>query len=134
MRDREKIREEVWGGSKLASRVEKIRKIYDDFEWLDLKKEEHIERIDGRLNQNSLVGMTVERIGSGEIQPVQGITLWWGVQSIVPRIIWRGKAVRAGSMDVAGYFTGQEFAKGTSVGLGQVMELYGNFKRWELVS
>jgi hypothetical protein len=133
MRDREKIREEVWGGSKLASRVEKIKKIYDEFEWLDLKKEEHIQRIDERLNQNALVGMTVERISTGEIYPVLGITLWWGVQSLVPRIIWRGKAVTAGSMGVAGYFTGQEYAKGTSVGLGQVMELYGNFKRWGVV-
>jgi hypothetical protein len=133
MRDREKIREEVRGGSKLASRVEKIKKIYDEFEWLDLKKEEHIQRIDERLNQNALVGMTVERISTGEIYPVLGITLWWGVQSLVPRIIWRGKAVTAGSMGVAGYFTGQEYAKGTSVGLGQVMELYGNFKRWGVV-
>jgi hypothetical protein len=133
MRERTAIREEVWGGSKLEKRIESMRKIYDDFEWLNLKNEEHIQRIDERLNQNALVGMTVDRISTGEIYPVRGITLWWGVQSIVPRIIWRGKAVRAGSMDVAGYFTGQEFAKGTSVGLGQVMELYGNFKRWGVV-
>jgi hypothetical protein len=133
MREREQIREEVWGGSKLEKRIERIKKIYDDFEWLDLKKEEHIERIDGRLNQNALVGMTVGRIQNNEIQPVQGVTLWWGLQSLVPRIIWRGKTVRAGSMDVASYFTGQEYAKGTSVGLGQVMELYGNFKRWGVV-
>ena len=44
--------------------------------------------------------------------------------------LWRGKTVQAGSMNVAGYFTGEEYAKGTSVGLGQVMELYGNYKRW----
>jgi hypothetical protein len=133
MRERTAIREEVWGGSKLEKRIESMRKIYDDFEWLDLKKEEHIQRIDERLNQNALVGMTVDRISTGEIYPVQGITLWWGVQSLVPRIIWRGKTVTAGSMNVAGYFTGQEYAKGTSVGLGQVMELYGNFKRWGVV-
>ena len=133
MRERGEIREEVWGGSKLEKRVEKIRKIYDDFEWLDLKKEEHIQRIDERLNQNSLVGMTVDRIERNEIGPVRGVTLWWGVQSLVPRILWRGKTVVAGSMNVAGYFTGQEYAKGTSVGLGQVMELYGNFKRWGVV-
>ena len=133
MRDREKIRDEVWGGSKLEKRIEKIRKIYDEFEWLDLRKEEHIQRIDERLNQNSLVGMTVDRIDSGAIYPVEGITLWWGVQSLVPRILWRGKTVRAGSMDVASYFTGQEYAKGTSVGLGQIMELYGNYKRYGVV-
>jgi len=129
MRERTEIREEVWGGSKMEKRVEKIQKIYDNFEWLDLKKEEHIQRIDERLNQNSLVGMTVDRIERGDIYPVNGITLWWGVQSIVPRILWRGKTVVAGSMNVAGYFTGQEYAKGTSVGLGQIMELYGNYKR-----
>ena len=113
----------------MEKRVEKIQKIYDNFEWLDLKKEEHIQRIDERLNQNSLVGMTVDRIERGDIYPVNGITIWWGVQSLVPRILWRGKTVVAGSMNVAGYFTGQEYAKGTSVGLGQIMELYGNFKR-----
>jgi len=129
MREREQIREEVWGGSKMEKRIEKIRKIYDDFEWLNLKREEHVERINERLNQNLLVGMTVDRIERGDIYPVNGITLWWGVQSLVPRIIWRGKTVRAGSMDAAGYFTGEEYAKGTSVGLGQIMELYGNYKR-----
>ena len=134
MRERTAIREEVWGGSKMEKRIESMRKIYDDFEWLDLKKEEHIQRIDERLNQNMLVGMTVDRISTGEIYPVQGITLWWAVQSMVPRIIWKGKTVRAGSMDVAGYFTGQEYAKGTSVGLGQIMELYGNYKRWGVVA
>ena len=133
MRERTAIREEVWGGSRLEKRIESVKKIYQDFEWLDLKKEEHIQRIDERLNQNILVGMTVDRISTGEIYPVQGITLWWGVQSLVPRIIWRDKTVVAGSMNVAGYFTGQEFAKGTSVGLGQIMELYGNYKRWGVV-
>ena len=133
MRERTDIREEVWGGSKMEKRIEKIRKIYDDFEWLDLKREEHIERINDRLNQNSLVGMTVDRIERGDIQPVNGLTLWWGVQSIVPRILWRGKTVVAGSMYVANYFTGEDYAKGTSVGLGQVMELYGNYKRLGVV-
>jgi len=133
MRERTEIREEVWGGSKMEKRIEKIRKIYDNFEWLDLKKEEHIQRIDERLNQNSLVGMTVDRIECGDIYPVNGITLWWGIQSLIPRIIWWNKPVTAGSMNVAGYFTGQDYAKGTSVGLGQVMELYGNYKRWGLL-
>ncbi|NCY21216.1 hypothetical protein EBX31_04570 [bacterium] len=130
MRERTEIREEVWGGSKMEKRIEKIQKIYDNFEWLDLEKEEHIQRIDERMNQNSLVGMTVDRIERGDIYPVNGITLWWGIQSLIPRIIWWNKPVTAGSMNVAGYFTGQEYAKGTSVGLGQVMELYGNYKRW----
>lgn len=133
MREREEIREQVWGGNRIEKRIEKIRKIADNFEWLDLKDEKHIERIDGRLNQNSLVGKTVERIESGAIVPVQGLTLWWAVQSLVPRIIWWSKMVRAGSMEAAGYFTGDVYAKGTSVGLGQVMEFYGNFKRTGVV-
>lgn len=133
MREREQIREEVWGGNKLEKRIEKIQKIYENFEWLDLKNEEHIKRIDERLNQNSMVGMTVDRIERGDIGPVNGITLWWGIQALVPRIIWWGKSVRAGSMDVAGYFTGQVYATGTSVGLGQVMELYGNYERCGVV-
>ena len=129
MRDRQEIRDQVWGGNRIEKRIEKIRKIVDNFEWLDLKDEKHIQRIDERLNQNSLVGKTVDRIESGAIVPVQGLTLWWAVQSLVPRIIWWSKTVRAGSMEAAGYFTGENYAEGTSVGLGQVMEFYGNFKR-----
>jgi hypothetical protein len=129
MRDRDEIRQQVWGGNKLENRIEKMRKLVDNFEWLDLKNEDHIARIDIRLNQNSMVGKTVDRIDTGAIGPVRGLTLWWAVQSLVPRIIWRNKTVVAGSMDCAGYFTGEVYAKGTSFGLGQIMEFYGNYKR-----
>ena len=46
---------------------------------------------------------------------------------MIPRLIWPGKPVEAGSGDLANRFTGMEFAVGTSVGVGPVMELYGNF-------
>ena len=129
MRDRTDIREQVWGGSKMERRIESMRKIVDEFEWLNLANENHLDRIEDRLNQNILVGKTVARIENGTILPVQGLTLWWAIQSLVPRIIWWGKTVKAGSMNSAGYFTGDVYASGTSVGLGQVMEFYGNFKR-----
>jgi len=48
---------------------------------------------------------------------------------MIPRIIWPGKTVFAGSGDWVSRFTGITFAEGTSVGIGQVLEFYGNFGR-----
>src|SRR5262249_49683660 len=45
----------------------------------------------------------------------------------IPRIVWPNKPVWAGSGDLVTRFTGLHFAEFTSVGIGNVMELYVNF-------
>jgi hypothetical protein len=46
---------------------------------------------------------------------------------MIPRLIWPDKPPSGGSGDLAARFTGKEFAVGTSVGIGPVLEFYGNF-------
>jgi mannose/fructose/N-acetylgalactosamine-specific phosphotransferase system component IIC len=45
----------------------------------------------------------------------------------VPRALWPNKPVVGGSGDIVSQYTGIRFAYGTSVGVGQVLELHVNF-------
>jgi hypothetical protein len=86
-----------------------------------------LERIDERLNQNFLVGRAAENLASGSVAFARGYTLWQAALAVIPRAIWLDKPVRAGSPQLVSHYTGIHFAEGTSVGIGQVMELYINF-------
>lgn len=127
MRDRGQIRETVWGGAPLEARLERWARTLRELEWFDPTSLAQLERIDGRLNQNLLVGAAVEAIESGSTRPAHGETLWYAALSLIPRAIWPERPVAAGSMGLAGRFTGIKFAAGTSVGLGHVLEFYVNF-------
>ncbi|MBK8233258.1 MAG: hypothetical protein IPK72_22460 [Candidatus Eisenbacteria bacterium] len=105
----------------------KVLDMLGRFELFDPRRTEHLDRIHLRLNQNELVGRSVDMIVSGGINAARGETLVMAVAAMVPRIIWRDKPVVAGSMDIVGDYTGLVFAEGTSVGIGQVMEFYINF-------
>src|SRR5262249_39950846 len=50
----------------------------------------------------------------------------------IPRLIWPNKPV-AGSGGLVTRFTGVEFAEGTSVGVGPILELYGNFGEFGVI-
>src|SRR5262249_30725008 len=56
-----------------------------------------------------------------------GETILEAVLAPIPRALWPDKPSAAGSGDLVTRFTGVPFAEGTSVGIGQVMELYVNF-------
>jgi hypothetical protein len=128
MRDRSDIRDEVWDeDSSFAERFDRLQTTFTKFELLDFKDQDQLERIEGRLNQNDLVGRAVSMLDSGEVDFARGETFRQAAISIVPRIFWPSKPVTAGSPDIVSYFTGQFFAPGTSVGIGQVMEGYVNF-------
>src|SRR5207249_1043959 len=64
---------------------------------------------------------------SGRANYANGETLWDAIIALIPRALWADKPVEAGSGDLVTRYTGIEFAKGTSVGIGQVMEFYINF-------
>jgi len=129
MRERVEIRQNVWGGQNIESRIDKVQSIFKNFEWFDARNEEFSGAIDGRLNQNIFVGKTVYRITNGILQPLDGLSLWWGVASVVPRILWPDKPMTAGSMGMMSYLIGERLSVTTSFGLGQVLEAYANFKR-----
>jgi hypothetical protein len=127
MRDRNDIRDTVWGGESYGSRLDQLKETFGKAEFFSINEDEHLQRIDLRLNQNSLVGASVHYLGSGRVAYAKGDTLWQALIAFVPRVIWPGKPVRAGSGDLVSKYTGYYFAEGTSVGVGSVMEFYINF-------
>jgi len=127
MRDRNEIRDVVWGRGSLVTRIERIYQTIRTVEWFDIHNEKHLARINDRLNQNFLVGSAVDYLTSGYHSYAQGDTLWQAVIAIVPRALWSNKPAVAGSGDIVSDYTGIGFSAGTSVGVGHVMEFYINF-------
>jgi hypothetical protein len=127
MRDRGDIRNTVWGGESYGSRIDQLKETFSQAEFFNINEDEHLERIDLRLNQNWLVGASVNYIHSGRAKFAMGETLFQALTALVPRALWPGKPVTAGSGDLVTQYTGYYFAEGTSVGVGQVMEFYINF-------
>ena len=127
MRDRGEIRRIVWGGEGSSSRYEIMLATFRNFETIDLKNQDHLELIDTRINQNGIVGQAVEYIGNQQATFAEGKTIVAAMVAPIPRLLWPGKPVMAGSGNLVTDYTGQSFAEGTSVGVGQVLEFYLNF-------
>jgi hypothetical protein len=132
-RDRSEIRAAVWGGEGYGARFGQLLETFENFEFFDPHNDAHLTMIDSRLNQNLLVGMAVSRLNSGVVPYANGATLWQAIVALIPRIIWPGKPWSGGSGGIVSKYTGVTFGRGTSVGVGSVMELYINFGRWGIV-
>jgi nitrate reductase NapE component len=126
MRDRNDIRAAVWGGEEVTGRMAQIWQTATNMQWFNPKDPEQLERIDGRLNQATLVGEAVDNLSHTD-DFAHGSTIKDAVLAMIPRLIWPDKPPSGGSGDLAARFTGKEFAVGTSVGIGPVLEFYGNF-------
>jgi hypothetical protein len=124
---RQEIRKSVWGGASYGDRLNKMFLLASNWQWFDAEKPEQLKAIDQRLNQNILVGSAIDYLAKGRTDFAHGKTLWYSVLALVPRAIWPDKPVGGGSQGLASQFTGIKFARGTSVGIGHVMELYVNF-------
>ena len=133
MRERDELRETVWGGQGYAARLEKLNQMFSRFEFFRSGDEEHVQTIDDRLNQNYLVGAAYVHIEFGLVPLAHGSTLWKAVLAIIPRVFWPGKPIVAGSGNIVSEYTVISFAENTSVGVGQVLEFYINFGRWGVV-
>ena len=127
MRDRGDIRATVWSGTGLSDRFSKVRDSLGNFEWFSIDNQDHLARIDSRLNQDWLVGAAVANIRRGNVDYARGTTYRDAALALIPRAIWKDKPVGAGSGDLVSIYTGIPFAEGTSVGIGQVMETFVNF-------
>lgn len=121
------LREQVWGESSVIGGARVIVDQFKDFEWFNFRSQEHLEAIDMRLNQNALVGKAIDYVGNQSENYAHGSTFSDALLQLVPRIIWPSKPIYGGSGDLVASYTGMEFAEGTSVGIGQVMEFYINF-------
>jgi len=129
MRDRDQMREAVWGGQNYSARIVRLEEILARFEFFQPGDERQLQAIDDRLNQNFFVGTAHAQLETGVVAWANGSTLWRALQAVVPRILWPDKPVVAGSGNLVSEFTGLSFAEGTSVGVGQVLEFYINFGR-----
>jgi hypothetical protein len=124
--ERDAIRDAVWyEEADLATRVERIGDIFVNFEWLDIGDPKHANALEGRLNQNWLVGAAVSNLQNGSVKYAYGGTL--PLWALVPRAIWPDKPEVGGGRDVVSDYTGFVFPEATSVGAGQVLEFYVNF-------
>jgi hypothetical protein len=127
-RDRAEIRMVVWSaeGSSLADRLAVIWQTASTAEWFNPMDSDHLGYIDVRLNQNGLVGTAVDHLSETH-EFRKGSTIVDALLGMVPRLLWPSKPVGAGSGNLVASLTGMEFATGTSVGIGPVLEFYGNF-------
>src|SRR5215472_13774676 len=58
-RDRSEIRRSVWGNDRLSARLDTLNAMFHNFEWFSVYNTRQLDSIDGRLNQNWLVGAGV---------------------------------------------------------------------------
>jgi hypothetical protein len=126
MRDRDEIRASVWGQQSLADRVDRVLDTATSMEFFDPGEPVHLQRVDGRLNQNGLVGAAVIQLSQTDAY-ARGETFWDALLALIPRALWPQKPITAGSGNLVSRFTGIDFAEGTSIGIGQVLEFYANF-------
>jgi len=133
LRDRDEIRNLVWGGASLTERIEQMNYTVTNVEFFNPFDSEHLDRINGRLNQNWIVGASVIHLESGGEEYAKGSTFKEGLFNIVPRVIWKNKPTVAGDTKRVEKYTGLRFAKNTSVGMPQVMEFYVNFAIYSVV-
>lgn len=127
MRSRGEIRSAVWGGEEYAARVDTIATEFGRWEWFDWRNSDHLFLIDGRLNQNFLIGAAKQNLDNGLIPYGNGETLQRAWLGFIPRVIWPDKPIVAGGNEIVTHYTFIEFAFGTAVALGQVMEFFINY-------
>lgn len=121
------IRGSVWGGADLDKRIETtVNSLSDNWQWFDPTDGKQMEMMNGRLNQNVLVGAAYIYIEGGSSNYAYGETLLDGLLALIPRAIWPDKPISAGSFGLVTRFTGIRFEAGTSVGIGNLMELFVN--------
>jgi hypothetical protein len=123
---RNDLRTVVWGGEAYTNRVTSFWTIITDVEPFSLYNPEHLESVDNRINQNWLVGGAVANLENTN-DFAHGETIWLATLAMIPRAIWPDKPIVGGSGNLVSRFTGMEFADGTSVGIGPVLEFYANF-------
>ncbi|MGB8061708.1 MAG: hypothetical protein WCF26_07425 [Candidatus Sulfotelmatobacter sp.] len=124
---RNEIRNQVWGGAPMDARIDSVMNTVRDFQWLDPTNRGHLLALDQRLNQNYFVGLAARRIEQGQVNYLEGESVWEGLEALVPRAFWPDKPVFAGSPQIVSKMTGLRLSTSTSFGIGNVMEFQINF-------
>jgi hypothetical protein len=124
---RDAIRGAVWGGATMDQRLDAVGGMLASAHLFDPDRPADISALDQRLNQNFFVGLSAERIRNGDVHYLNGRSVWEGLVSLVPRIVWPDKPVYGGSPKIVSEMTGLQLSPTTSFGVGNVMEFYINF-------
>jgi hypothetical protein len=128
MRDRTQIRADLLAGDRFSGRVQRIAQTFEHFEWFSQTNPNHLDALVGRLNQTWLVGAGVVHVENTR-EWARGETLKYAALAFVPRLLWPDKP-QTGATNLTTRYTGIQFAEGTSVGMGPLLELYVNFGSW----
>jgi len=126
MRDRNEIREIIWGGEPVAKRVERLFSSVNTIEGFNPRDEGHLWQIDKRLNQNLFVGASVERLSRNR-EYARGQTILNTFSGLIPRIVWPDKPEFVGGSEFVSRVTGVKYFGNTTMAIGQVLEFYVNF-------
>ncbi len=128
MKARDEIRKRVWGDSDYSDRISAtIMGISEHWTWFDPSNDEQLTAMNDRLNQNVIVGTSYIYMTSGYEPFANGETLIDGIYALIPRAIWQDKHIRGGSGKMVTRFAGIVVPDSTSIGIGNVMELFVNF-------
>jgi len=133
LRDRAEIRDLVWGGAEYSQRINKLKYTVTNMTLFNPFDSEQLDRVDERLNQNWIVGASIDYMSNGQEEYAKGGTFKLSMLNLVPRIIWKNKPITAGDTSRVEKYTGLKFQEGTSVGMPQVMELYVNFAIYSVI-
>jgi hypothetical protein len=125
--NRKEIRGAVWGGAPVETRIDVSAGAFRDITLFNPANESHLYALDARLNQNYFVGLAATRIANGEVKYQYGRTIIDGFLSVIPRVFWPDKPIVAGSGNIVSEMTGLQLSRGTSFGVGNVMEFDINF-------
>ena len=130
----DEIRQTIWHEQAGIGRgLKKVANTLNGFSWIDLSNLQHREALELGSTKILLSGTAVARLQSGDVEFASGKALWTMVLSLIPRAVWPDKPAVGGGGTIVQDFTGIEFADGTSVGAGQVLEFYANFGTWGVI-
>ncbi len=127
------LRSTLWSGDGFEQRIDAVASAFSDFTLFTPDNPDHLVALDARLNQNEFAGITAQRLQLGQVQYLNGQSFWEAAISPIPRAIWTNKPVSGGSGDIVRNMTGIRLSRGTSWGVGNVMELYMNFGLYSLI-
>ena len=114
---RGELRELVWGGGSMSSAAGLTISAAQKFDTASFSSYSALTAIDGRLDQNILVGLAIEKLRVLPNTYENGETILMAFVGWVPRFIWTNKPVRGGSAFVFKH-TGKVSAEGITFGAG----------------
>ncbi len=124
---RDYLRQILWSDAPVSTRIIAAGRVISESKAFDSSDELVLAGLDMRLNQNYFIGVAAQNLENGQVEYLNGKSISDAVLAVIPRALWPGKTVTAGSPDIVMAMTGLYLSTWTSWGIGNVMEFYINF-------